>query len=352
MIRFLAIFVLAVGFFAVTSTAVEAATGAFEHVQGRILIDVERQGEAWYVHPVSGKRYYLNTPENALLVMRELGLGISDENLAKIPQKEADFSLPLSLKHVAGRILIQVENGGTAWYVHPDTGERHRLGSPVDALSVMTSLGLGITHHNLELIPRAALLSRSVYHAAPFVPQAPFAEWGDRRQHEGCEEAAALMAVRWARGQHLNRYEARDQIIAASYYEEERLGFYEDTSIADTAKYILRGYFGYNDIEVRSDIDVSDVARELVNGRVVLVGLEGRALGNPNFPGQTPFRHMALVIGYDSERDEFITHDPGTRNGENYRYASEVLQGALLDYPSGYRLPVDPFKTGLISVYR
>jgi len=352
MIRYLSIFALAIGIFACTSSAVEAATDAFRHVRGRILIDVEQRGEAWYVHPVSSKRYYLNTPEQAFLVMRELSLGITNDNLAKIPQKEADFDLPPSLNHVRGRILLQVENSGLAWYVHPETGQRHRLGSPYDALKVMTALGLGITHQNLEMIPATSFFSRSTYQSVPFTPQAPFAEWGDQRQQEGCEETAALMAVRWARGQSLSRYDARKQILAASHYLDRHLGFHEDTSINDTAEHILGGYFGHKKYEVQNNIGVADIARQLVAGRVVLVGAQGRALGNPNFPGSTPFRHMILVIGYDTERDEFITHDPGTRNGENYRYRSEVLQGALLDYPSGYRLPYDPNRTGLIAVYK
>jgi len=349
--RFLVIFALFIAFFAVKPTAVQAASGAFEHVRGRILIDVEQNGEAWYVHPVSGKRYYLKSAENALMVMRELGLGITDADLALVPLVDDQFMLKSRLNHVRGRILLRVENGGEAWYVHPDSGQRYKLGSPADALNVMTSVGLGITHNDLEQIPKAAFLSRSVYHAADFVTQAPFAEWDDRRQHEGCEEASALMAIYWARGESFDRYKAREEILAASHYEEERLGFYEDTSIDDTAEYIVAGYFGHENFEVMHDVSVADIAGELRKSRVVLVGLEGRALFNPNFPGSTPFRHMLIVIGYDSETDEFITHDPGTRNGENYRYSAEVMQGALLDYPSGYRLPVVAGRTGLISIW-
>ncbi len=351
MLRCLTIFALFLAFFTIQLPAVRAVSGAFEHVRGRILIDVEKNGEAWYVHPISGKRYYLNSAENALMVMRELSLGITDADLALVPLPEDNFSLKSRLNHVRGRILLRVQNGGEAWYVHPDTGRRYRLGSPSDALGVMTSLGLGITHNNLEQIPQAVFLSRSVYHAATFVPQAPFAEWNNPRQHEGCEEASALMAIYWARNESLDRHKAREEIIAASHFEEDSLGFYEDTSIDDTARHIVAGYFGHENYEVKHDIAVSDIARELSKSRVVLVGLEGRALFNPNFPGSTPFRHMLIVIGYDSETDEFITHDPGTRNGENYRYSSEVLQGALLDYPSGYRLPVDSSKTGLISIW-
>ncbi len=54
-------------------------------VSGRIFIQVERNGEAWYVHPVDKRRYYLGRPVEALGIMRTLSLGISDENINKIP---------------------------------------------------------------------------------------------------------------------------------------------------------------------------------------------------------------------------------------------------------------------------
>lgn len=52
---------------------------------GKILLDVERRGEAWYVDPVSGKRVFLANGALAYEVMRDYGLGISDADLAKIP---------------------------------------------------------------------------------------------------------------------------------------------------------------------------------------------------------------------------------------------------------------------------
>jgi len=52
-------------------------------LSGKILLDVERNGEAWYVYPVDNHRYYLGRPNDAFNIMRNLGLGISNENLEK-----------------------------------------------------------------------------------------------------------------------------------------------------------------------------------------------------------------------------------------------------------------------------
>jgi hypothetical protein len=51
---------------------------------GRIFLQVEGQGEAWYINPVNHQRYYLSRPSDAFAIMRNLGLGITNADLAKI----------------------------------------------------------------------------------------------------------------------------------------------------------------------------------------------------------------------------------------------------------------------------
>jgi LPXTG-site transpeptidase (sortase) family protein len=54
-------------------------------LSGRILLRVEQSGEAYYVFPDNLKMYYLGRPADAFRIMRELGLGIKNEDLNKIP---------------------------------------------------------------------------------------------------------------------------------------------------------------------------------------------------------------------------------------------------------------------------
>jgi len=42
---------------------------------------VESHGEAWYVYPIDGLRYYLGRPDDAFSIMRQLGLGITNKDL-------------------------------------------------------------------------------------------------------------------------------------------------------------------------------------------------------------------------------------------------------------------------------
>ncbi len=121
-----------------------SAEGLGEKLVGKILLQVESSGEAWYVSPDTGKRFFLGRPADAFEVMREQGLGISN----------ADFdsygsSAPARL---GGKILLKVEDAGKAYYVNPDGLEMHYLGRPADAFKVMREQSLGITNSDLDRI--------------------------------------------------------------------------------------------------------------------------------------------------------------------------------------------------------
>jgi len=129
-----------------------------ESLSGKILLDVERNGEAWYVYPKNNKRYYLGRPNDAFAVMRELGLGISEIDFQKIASAEMDIDGDLKLaKNLAGLIVLQVEKNGEAWYINPITYKKHYLGRPEDAFKIMRELGLGISRKNLAFIYKNTL---------------------------------------------------------------------------------------------------------------------------------------------------------------------------------------------------
>ncbi|NTW21920.1 hypothetical protein HGA34_00050 [Candidatus Falkowbacteria bacterium] len=129
-------------------TSASAATD----LRGRILLQVESKGQAWYVLPENGKRAFLGHPTDAFNIMRELGLGITNANINKIPIIGQGQMNTAYVKKLAGRILLQVESHGEAWYVSPVTLKRYYLGRPADAFRIMRELGLGITNANLGKI--------------------------------------------------------------------------------------------------------------------------------------------------------------------------------------------------------
>jgi hypothetical protein len=54
-------------------------------LKGKILLQVEQHGEAWYVHPDKCYRIYLKDGEAAYDIMRFLSLGITNSDLEKMP---------------------------------------------------------------------------------------------------------------------------------------------------------------------------------------------------------------------------------------------------------------------------
>ena len=68
----------------VVTHTVQAGTLA-DDLAGKILLQVEANGEAWYVHPESKERFFLNRPHSAFEIMREQGVGITNANINLIP---------------------------------------------------------------------------------------------------------------------------------------------------------------------------------------------------------------------------------------------------------------------------
>lgn len=120
------------------------ASDTSSKLKGRILLQVESKGEAWYISPDNSNRYALGRPADAFKVMRELGLGISNKDFELFKNKA-----PIKL---SGKILIKTEDSGKAYYVNPVDLKLYFLGKPSDAFKVMRELGLGINNRDLEKI--------------------------------------------------------------------------------------------------------------------------------------------------------------------------------------------------------
>ena len=134
-----------------------------ERTKGMILLQVEEHGEAWYVNPLDGKRYYMKDGTAAFSLMRGFALGITNSDIEKIPRHDQLFGGDNALRsRLSGRILLQVEEQGDALYMYPEDDKRYFLGLPGDAYDLMRDLGLGITNADLEKIPVGTLEINSV----------------------------------------------------------------------------------------------------------------------------------------------------------------------------------------------
>jgi len=112
-------------------------------LKGSIILQVEQSGEAWYIYPDDQRKYYLGRPRDAFNLMRKLGLGATHEFIT------SHTTYP---DHVLGKILIDVDDNGKAYYIYPKDRKAYYLGRPDDAFKVMRELGLGISNSDISKI--------------------------------------------------------------------------------------------------------------------------------------------------------------------------------------------------------
>lgn len=181
------------------------------------------------------------------------------------------------------------------------------------------------------------LASETINHLVPFISQAPLAQWDDPRQQDACEEAVVLMSMAWVRDKpSLSKKEWRDKILELADFQAEKYGEHRDTSLKDIIQRLFLDYFSYEKVRLEPVIKVEDIILELEKGNIVLIPANGQLLKNPNFTSPGPERHMVLIKGYDYSTKQFITNDPGTRNGADYRYDKDLLFEAIRPYKTGY----------------
>ena len=114
-------------------------------LRGKILLQVEDKGQAWYVNSKDGKRHYMANGDEAYRIMRDLGVGITNADLDKIKNNK-DFA-----KKHSGKIFLQVEAHGEAYYIDFN-GAANYLKNGQEAYNIMRDLGLGITNNDIRKI--------------------------------------------------------------------------------------------------------------------------------------------------------------------------------------------------------
>lgn len=132
-----------------------------ERLHGRILLQVEEHGEAWYIKTNDSKRYYMKDGATAYSMMRYFSLGITDADLALIPSVADTTAMNSSTSvcstnalanRLKGEILLQVQQHGEAWYVDPVKCRSIYMKDGATAYEIMRFLGLGITNSDLSKI--------------------------------------------------------------------------------------------------------------------------------------------------------------------------------------------------------
>ena len=180
-----------------------AQTSLNQRLEGRIILNVEENGEAWYIATLNLNRYYLGRPVDAFNILKNLGIGISNTDLEKIPtgiiksdeldtdgdglsdnleialdtnpqskdsdkdgfddkneiennfnpNKNTKLNIDLDFtENNLGKIFLQTERNGEAWYLDPVSKKKYYLSKPKIAFEIMRRFGLGISIENLNKI--------------------------------------------------------------------------------------------------------------------------------------------------------------------------------------------------------
>ena len=151
----IAIFLLAI-IVIMTTTYSRANFSLSTKLSGRILLQVEDYGQAWYVNPENEKKYYLGTPEESFLLSRQLGFYM-DKNILN---NYLNNSFP---DNYSGRVIINAQETYEAYYINPLDLKALPLNSPQDAFNIMRDLSLGITNEGLKLIKTYNYLDNDLF---------------------------------------------------------------------------------------------------------------------------------------------------------------------------------------------
>lgn len=123
------------------------SSSLLNRVRGYILLQVQEHGEAWYVDPVSDKRYYMKDGPTAYQMMRSFGLGVSEKDYNSMAA--GNWSMKNRLR---GRIILRVHAHGEAYYIHPDDLKMYYLKDGDEAYRIMRLYSLGITNADLGAV--------------------------------------------------------------------------------------------------------------------------------------------------------------------------------------------------------
>lgn len=134
------IFFIAGLFFLLPVAKVQAAS----NLSGKILLQVQDRGQAWYVSPTNSQRQEINSNDESFRNLIKLGLGVSNRDFLAI-QKSAPSRL-------LGRILIKVEDKGQAYYLNPVDKKLYALRQASDLINLAKKFGLGVSNTNLAKI--------------------------------------------------------------------------------------------------------------------------------------------------------------------------------------------------------
>ncbi len=112
-------------------------------LKGKILIQIESKGEAWYLNPNNLKRYYLDPSPTTWQLLQRLSTKIDINKWQEIKKDPQNYQ---------GKFFL-IADRKNIYYIAPDTNKIYLLNGPNSIFDLIRKTGLGISNQNLEKIP-------------------------------------------------------------------------------------------------------------------------------------------------------------------------------------------------------
>ena len=142
---------------------------------GRFVVTVAQvDPPAWYINPVDKRRYYFDNEFIGYEKAKAMVLGIKNRDLFKIPLPGEKIVGDMALrKRLAGRFLLQVENLGRMWYVHPVDLKRYYMDGPHSIRYLIDHTGIDaedktLVRFNIGTNVNIAVLGEKIYNTTTY----------------------------------------------------------------------------------------------------------------------------------------------------------------------------------------
>ena len=111
-------------------------------------------------------------------------------------------------------------------------------------------------------------------------------------------------------------------------WEQKNLGYNANTAV-DATTQMAEGAFGLKITQIPNFTE-DDLKSALLNNHPILLPINAKLLGSPQYAIDGPTYHMIVIRGFKG--DTFIVNDPGTDNGDGNEYSFAILQKASADW--------------------
>lgn len=165
-----------------------------------------------------------------------------------------------------------------------------------------------------------------------FVPQSPEKNW-DQPWQDACEEAALLTVYYFYQLITPDTQTIKNDLQKMINFENQQ-SFSHDMNL-NQMTYISQNYFNY--ISKIIDNPTIDIIKSyLIQNIPVIVPANGKILykENKHFKSGGPYYHNLVILGFNEDKKQFITHDVGTQFGAYFKYSYSTLLESIHDFPT------------------